>query len=129
MNKDLNYIAALEKAISEKYGDQAIKHPKSDWNEEKEKIYLQQSSEKLKKELDADLSRQQLQLDGILIAKKLISSDNKRKCEYCNKYSFNRNDDLFFTKFDTCYKCYVEYVEDREERWQQGWRPNKSEQI
>lgn len=128
MNKDLNYIAALEKAISEKYGDSAIKHPKSEWTEEKEKQYLEQSKEKLKKDASSDITKEHIDLDGVLIAKKLINSNNKRKCEYCNRYSFNRNDDVFFTKYETCYKCYVKYIEDREERWQQGWRPNKSEQ-
>lgn len=128
MNKDLNYIAALEKAISEKYGEEAIKHPKVDWNEEKEQKYIEESRIKAKLESEADKSKEEVDLNGILISKKLINSNNKRKCEYCNRYSFNRNDDLFLTKFETCYKCYVKYVEDREERWSQGWRPNKSEQ-
>ena len=28
-------------------------------------------------------------------------------------------------KFDCCHKCYIQYVEDREERWIEGWRPNE----
>ena len=37
MKHDLNYIAALEKAITEKYGELTIINPKSLWTEEKEK--------------------------------------------------------------------------------------------
>ena len=33
-NKDLNKIAAFEKAIAEKYGDAAIVNPKANWDEE-----------------------------------------------------------------------------------------------
>ncbi len=127
MKKDLNYIAALEKAISEKFGEETIKHPKAEWSEEKEKKYLEQSKEKMKKEADSEINQNLIELDGVLIAKKLFNN-NKRKCEYCNKYSFNRNDDLFFTKFDTCYLCFIKHVEGREERWKQGWRPDKMEQ-
>ena len=40
--KDLNKIAAIEKAISEKYGEEAIQNPRANWDEDKEKDYLQQ---------------------------------------------------------------------------------------
>ena len=36
--KDVNEIAAIEKAISEKYGSEAIQNPKANWDEEKEKV-------------------------------------------------------------------------------------------
>ena len=127
MNKDLNYIAALEKAISEKYGQAATINPKSLWSEEKEKQYLEQAKEKSKKESRVEESHDNIDLDGILIPKKLISSVQKRKCEYCDTYSFNREDDVYFSKYETCRKCYINYIEDREERWKQGWRPKKLE--
>ena len=41
MKKDLNEIASIEKAIKEKYGEEAIQNPKKTWDEEKEKKYLQ----------------------------------------------------------------------------------------
>ena len=47
--KDPNYVVKIEKAISEKYGEEAIKNPKNDWNPDKEKEYLQQLKEKEKK--------------------------------------------------------------------------------
>ena len=128
MKKDLNYVAALEKAITEKYGEIATINPKSLWNEDKEKEYLQQSKEKLKKESILEDSADNIDLEGILIPKRLINSVQKRNCQYCNTYSFNREDDLYFSKYDACHKCYVKYIEDREDRWKSGWRPNKTEQ-
>ena len=35
---NLNEIAKYEKAIKEKYGSEAIKNPKSGWDENKEKV-------------------------------------------------------------------------------------------
>ena len=39
--KDPNRIAAIEKAITEKYGKETVENPRSRWNEEKEKEYLE----------------------------------------------------------------------------------------
>ena len=44
-DKNLNQIAAVEKAIAEKYGAEAIANPRADWDEEKEKEYLSQMKE------------------------------------------------------------------------------------
>ena len=44
-NKKLNEIAKLEKAIKERWGDEAIKTPQSDWDETKEKEYKEQQKE------------------------------------------------------------------------------------
>jgi len=124
MNRDLNYIAALEKAITEKYGELATKNPRAGWTEEKEQEYLQQTKVKLQQEARNEGSQELLDLDGILIPKKLISGNNKRKCETCQTYSFNRDDDVYFSKYDVCKRCYIKHIEDREERWRSGWRPN-----
>ena len=123
MKQDLNYIAALEKAISEKYGEIATINPKSLWNEEKEKQYLEQSKEKLKKEAKTDTSEDIIDLEGILIPKKLINRNNHRYCQHCDSYSFDRKDDVYFTKWTCCRRCFVKYIQDREERWKNGWRP------
>ena len=40
MQKDWDYIAKLEKAISQKYGSEAVQNPRSNWNDEKEKWFL-----------------------------------------------------------------------------------------
>ena len=124
MKKDLNYIAALEKAIKEKYGDLATMNPKYFWNEEKEKNYIEDTKTAVKNQLKNENSREKIDLDGILMPKKLINKNSNKICEGCKSYSFNKEDDVYLNKFSTCKKCYVQYIEDREERWMSGWRPN-----
>ena len=126
MKYDLNQIAAIENAMKEKYGETAILNPKSGWDEDKEKNYLQQIKEQMIQEASTEKKYEEIDLDGILIPKKLINSKQKRKCDYCSQYSFNRDDDVYFSKYETCRKCYLKYIEDREERWKSGWRPNKA---
>ena len=43
--KDPNYIAAVEKAITEKYGKDTVQDFRHEWKEEKEKEYLNQLKE------------------------------------------------------------------------------------
>ena len=50
MDKDPNYIASVEKAIKEKYGIETIQTPKGNWDETKEKEYLLQMKEFIKKQ-------------------------------------------------------------------------------
>ena len=47
---DPHYIVKLEKAIAEKYGEEAIQNPKAEWDENKEKVYLEQMRELYKKQ-------------------------------------------------------------------------------
>ena len=37
-----NIVAGIEKAIKEKYGEEAIAHPRANWDDEKEQEYLEQ---------------------------------------------------------------------------------------
>ena len=34
-SKDPNYAVKVEKAITEKYGEETVQHPKKSWNDEK----------------------------------------------------------------------------------------------
>lgn len=121
MKKDLNEIASIEKAIKEKYGEEAIQNPKKSWSEEKEKKYLEELKEfYAKKEKNRKVEKK----DGFLIKNKKASNTQQRTCPVCGAYSFAGKDDLYMNKFECCFKCYIEYVEDREERWKTGWRPN-----
>jgi hypothetical protein len=43
MSDKQDYIVKLEKAISEKYGEEATHNPRRYWDEDKEKEYIQQS--------------------------------------------------------------------------------------
>tara|TARA_B100000963_G_scaffold361116_1_gene394935 strand:+ start:6495 stop:6887 length:393 start_codon:yes stop_codon:yes gene_type:complete len=123
MKKDLNDIARYEVAISKKYGKEAIKHPKADWDDEKEKEYQQQIRDLYEKEKKQEEKNEKIEMDGFLISKKLFNKDNNRNCPVCQSYSFELRDDVYMAKFDCCFKCYIQWVEGREARWETGWRP------
>jgi len=128
MDKDKQeYVAKLEKAISQKYGTEAINNPKRFWDEDKEKEYITQSHEEQKKFAKLAETQDKVEQDGFLINKKLLNRDHNRTCPVCKKYSFHPRDDLYMNKYDACWKCYIQYISDREERWATGWRPNKEE--
>lgn len=119
--KDLNEIAKIEKAIKEKYGDEAIQNPKGSWNKEKEDKYLEELKAFYKRPAR---SKETKEVKGILIKEKKTSPVTDRNCPVCGSYSFTPKDDLYMTKFQCCFDCYIQYIEDREERWKSGWRPN-----
>ena len=123
--KDPNYIAALEKAIKEKYGELATMNPKMFWDTEKEKQYIEDSKSTAKQQLNNENSREKMDLGGILIPKKLINKNINKNCTVCKQYSFNKKDDVYLNKFSSCYICYIKHIEDREERWLSGWRPSE----
>ena len=54
MKKDLNHIAKIEKAISERWGDEAIENPKKHWTPEKEKKHTEESKEFYKRKFFKD---------------------------------------------------------------------------
>ena len=117
---DLNDIARFEKAIAKKYGPESIENPRKYWDEEKEKEYLEQ----LKKLVEKEEKDDKVEQDGFLISKKLLNKESTRRiCPVCKTYSFKTRDDVFMNKYDCCYKCYVHWVDGREERWETGWRP------
>jgi len=122
---DLNTIAKFEKAIAKKYGPEAIENPRKHWNDEKEKSYQDQIKKLAEKERSFEEKDDKVEVDGFLISKKLLNKDTTRRtCPVCEKYSFKIKDDVFMNKFDCCHKCYIQWVEGREERWKSGWRPN-----
>jgi hypothetical protein len=124
--RDPNYIAKLEKAISEKYGSETITNPRADWDDEKEKIHQEQIEKLRQKEVLLDELNEKVEVNGVLIPKKLFTRDSQsRTCPVCNVYSFNPKDDVYMKKFECCYKCWIQWVHEREERWKTGWRPDK----
>tara|TARA_R100001082_G_scaffold78672_1_gene46155 strand:+ start:991 stop:1395 length:405 start_codon:yes stop_codon:yes gene_type:complete len=125
---DLNKIVQFEKAIAKKYGEEAIKNPKSSWTDEKEEKYLEQIKHILEKEEKAKEKAEKVEKDGFFLSKNLINKKSKRKCPTCGVYSFSMTDDVYMNKFECCYKCYILWVQGREKRWLTGWRPKK-EQI
>ena len=125
--KDLNVIAELERAIAQKYGKEAIQHPRSNWDEEKEKEYLEQLKKLSIKENKKKEKTEKVEKDGFLISKKLLKKRGNRNCPICEVYSFEIKDDLYMSRYSCCCECYIEFVEGREERWESGWRPNNDE--
>ena len=123
-DKDPHYVVKLEKAIAEKYGKEAIQNPKSGWTPEKEKEYIEQVKKIQEKRNQKQDASEKVETNGFLINKKLLNREQKRNCPVCESYSLEKRDDVYMTKFDCCFRCYIQYVEDREERWETGWRPN-----
>ena len=121
--KDPNYAIKVEKAIAEKYGEKTVQHPQKDWDDEKEQKYLSQ----LKELHDRDTvleDHDKQEIEGVFIPKKLIMKNSNRSCPICKSYSFKAKDDVYMTKFECCYRCYIQWIEGREERWKTGWRPS-----
>jgi hypothetical protein len=112
--KDEDYLIRIEKAIEEKYGEKAIQNPKANWDQDKEKKYLNQ----IKKLYKEQKPKEKIEVNGVLMPKKLFSKESERTCPVCNIYTHLIKDDLYLTKFKCCYKCYVQHVEGREKKWQ-----------
>jgi len=129
MSKDkLNHIAAVEQAISKKYGEETVQNPKANWDENKEKEYQQQMKEFYQKSQRNEKSQEKVDVNGIKVSKKLLNRDAMRSCPICSSFARRSMDDVCLVKFDCCFKCYLQYVEHREERWLKGWRPNNENQ-
>ena len=107
---DLNEIAAIEKAISQKYGDLAAQNPAHFWNQEKEKDYLEQLKEVSRKQLSKEEDEER-ELNGFYIRGKLFTKEQNNKCSKCGKYSTEIIDDLYLNKFSSCYICYIKHIE------------------
>jgi hypothetical protein len=123
MKKSLDQIAAIEGAIKKKYGDEAIINPLGCWTPEKEKDYLKQLQQDTQDRDDARAPDEFEDLNGVLIHKKLVNRRKESRCGTCKSKIVNLDDDVSYTKFGACYKCYINYIESREERWKTGWRP------
>ncbi len=119
--KDLNKIAQIEKAIKEKYGEDAIKNPNGSWSEEKEVKYLEALKAFYKR---STRDKQTEEKEGFKVKSKKTKHKTERNCPICSSYSFSGMDDVYMTKFGCCFNCYVQHIEGREERWKSGWRPN-----
>jgi hypothetical protein len=101
--KDPEHLIKVEKAIQEKYGDETIQNPKANWDQEKEKEYLEQ----IKKIAKSEKPKEKIIVEGVLMPKKLFRKESKRTCPECKIYSFNMRDDLYMAKFKRCYVCYL----------------------
>lgn len=119
---DYNEIAKYEKAIKDKYGNEAIQNPKKNWDEEKEAKYLEELKDFYK---GSTRKKKRQEAQGFKIVNKKIENTIERTCPVCSTYSMSSRDDLYMNKFKCCWNCYIQYVEGREERWKTGWRPER----
>jgi formate dehydrogenase maturation protein FdhE len=123
--KELDRLAAVEKAISQKYGKETIQNPRSEWNEEKEKEYIEQMKDFYKAKSLKEKWQDKINVNGIKATKKLLNRESLRTCPVCGKFPKKSMDDVCLLKFDCCNRCYIQYVEGREDRWKEGWRPSE----
>jgi hypothetical protein len=122
--KDWNYIAKLEKAIVERYGEQTIANPNSGWGVKKEKEYLDSLREIVQRRDSKEQFEERVEVEGFFIPKKLLNKDSNRECPVCEVYSYTKRDDIYMLKFQCCESCFVQHIEGREDRWKKGWRPD-----
>jgi hypothetical protein len=73
--------------------------------------------------------QEKVDVNGIKISKKLLNKESLYNCPVCGSFPKKSMDDVCLVKFDCCHKCYIKYVEDREERWLKGWRPNNGNSL
>jgi hypothetical protein len=123
-DKNFDHIARIEKAIAEKYGDETICNPKSNWTEEREKEYLQQMKEFYAKTSKNSEWEDKIDVNGIKVSKKLLNKEPRKNCPICGSFPKKSMDDVCLIKFECCNICYINYIEGREARWQKGWRPD-----
>jgi len=122
--KDPNYLVKLEKAIAAKYGKEAIQNPKADWSDDKEKQYQKEVKDINRRLYQSEQSSEKVEVNGVFISKKLLTREANCACPVCGKYNLNSRDEVFIIKWLCCERCYILYVENREDRWLKGWRPD-----
>jgi len=109
--RDPDHALTIEHAISEKYGAETVQHPQRDWNPQKEEDYLEQLK-LLNQKLDKISEKlEKVEVEGVLLPKKLLNKDSNRSCPVCNTYSFDTRDNVYMTKYTCCRVCYITHVE------------------
>jgi len=122
-------IAAIEIEIAKKYGPMATQNPERWWTAEDEVAYMKTKGDAVPEKYKKSIKERR---DGFLATRRLLhKADNspERTCPVCSTFSFASNDDVYMSKFGTCFRCYVAYIEGREERWESGWRPSDTRKV
>ena len=70
---------------------------------------------------------EKVDVNGIKMSKKLLNRESLKNCPICNAFPKGVKDDVSLIKFQCCNSCFVKFVEDREERWLKGWRPDENQ--
>jgi hypothetical protein len=128
MNKDNpDYIAAIERAVKDKYGNQAVQDFRSQWAPAKEKEYLAQLKKRHRKNKSHSRQKEIVVRGDIVIKKREPKAATERKCPVCKTYSFSAADDLYMNRFGCCHDCYLDFVFAKPAEWENGWRPTDQE--
>lgn len=114
---DPKQISALEKAVEEKYGETAVLDPSTLWTPDKEKAYLDQvkAVEKFYRQQPYE---NQIDQGGFILREKLLTKKNFKNCSKCGDQVYKAADEMYMTKFNCCFSCYVLHLEGRENKWQ-----------
>jgi hypothetical protein len=128
MTVDAQTVAALEKAVAEKYGKDAVQDFRSEWKEEDEKRYLAQLEKRTKLSLQKEKPTHIIDDGEIEIKTHRTEKTQDRTCPVCKTYSFSPRDDLYMNRFKACRLCYYDFIFCREDDWMSGKRPT-DEQI
>jgi hypothetical protein len=113
----------VNQILEEKFGKFATIEIGSFWNGTKEehlRNYLKSEMKRLEKSYQQD---EYIKINNILFSKSMLSRRNYY-CAVCGKYNYKLDDLRYSFKYETCQRCYIRYIEDRELRWKEGWRPN-----
>ena len=127
MTKNYDYIASIEKAIAEKYGKETVQDFRAEWDEKKEDNYLEQLKEVRKNIPTSPSNSVEVRLDDYSTIRRNKYKNLSRICPVCKTYSFSMKDDLYMNRFDCCFGCYIDFVEDREDRWKEDKRPDPAQ--
>ena len=125
--KDPNYLAAVEKAIAEQYGKVAAQDFRSTWDPQREREYLRQLKKRNKAQHKSAVKKEKIELGETIITKPQRHAHGNRSCPVCKTYSFSPKDDLYMNRFESCHRCYIDFVEHREDRWNKGWKPTEEQ--
>lgn len=111
--KKANFLAALEREITKKYGEDAAKNIRSFWSDEKEEEYITQL--KLEAEKETEYYRQKREQMG---PDSLFTKRETLICEVCGEVSHG-GVSVYHDTYGCCKRCYLTYVVGEEDRWEQ----------
>ena len=127
MKKDPNHIAAVEKAVAEKYGKDAVQDFRSLWDPEKEKNYISDVKKRKHQTKKNTNHKEKIISEDTVIKSRRNTAQESRVCPVCKTYSFSGRDDLYMNRYKCCYQCYIDFVLYREEAWKNGDRPTQEQ--
>jgi hypothetical protein len=110
MNKnDPEYKKLVEETIREESGDKAVSDPLAEWNQTKEKNFLDEYENLVK---NSERKEKIYENDEVVVIDKLFTK-NKRVCEKCKKSVLGNRDTIYITKHKVCEKCFIIHYEGR----------------